>query len=82
MKNDIEVIEVVELEYRDGRSDKVYIASLEKRNDEYRAKFRYGRRWNAHNVYYKPDNFTTYAEASDILNEMIHKKMKKGYTRF
>ena len=78
----LDEVERTELEYRAGSSDKVYIAILEKNEDNaYRVTFRYGKRWQVNNTICKPESGTIpYGEAKYIYEDMISKKLKKGYS--
>jgi len=76
-------VEKTELEFREGSSDKVYIARLMKQSDDlYRVIFKYGRRHNVHNVIFNPKmekDGVPFGVAKAIYEEMVHKKLKKGY---
>ena len=72
-------VERTDLEYREGTSDKVYIAIINKYDDGHQVEFRYGRRWQTHNRITKPTTPVSYPEARAIYDEMINKKLKKGY---
>jgi predicted DNA-binding WGR domain protein len=72
-------VEKTELEYRDGTSDKVYIATLYKIDEKYQVMFSYGRRYNVNNHSMKPEQPVTYGEAVGIYNQQVAKKRKKGY---
>lgn len=72
-------VEKTELEFREGSSDKVYIAILYKIDDLYQVKFSYGKRFNVNNHSMKPEQPVTYGEAVGIYNQQVAKKRKKGY---
>lgn len=74
-------VERTELEFREGSSDKVYIAILHKIDDGYQVEFRYGRRYNVNNSSRKPAGPVPYGSALMIYNEQVDKKLRKGYTR-
>ena len=69
----------VRLEFREGRSDKVYEMDLIPVEDKFLVKIVYGGRWNANNRYCKPDAPTSYAKALDIFEDLERKKRNKGY---
>ena len=75
----MEEVERTELEYREGTSDKVYIAILFKQGDGYRVKFSYGKRWNVNNHSHEPETEVSYGEAHAIYQKKIDQKLKKGY---
>jgi bifunctional non-homologous end joining protein LigD len=72
-------IERTALEYRKGSSDKIYIASIRKYDNGHQVVFEYGKRYNIIGRSIKPSKPVTYPEARSIYDEMIHKKLKKGY---
>lgn len=76
----IEEVEKAELEFREGSSDKVYIAILFKQGDGYRVKFSYGKRWNVNNHSHEPAEEVSYGEAQAIFQKKVDQKLKKGYT--
>lgn len=76
-------VERTELEYRDGNSDKVYIAILYKiEEDGYRVKFSYGRRHNVNNHSFEPSSPVSYGEAQGIYQKKVDQKLKKGYVKY
>jgi len=81
-----EEVERTELEFREGSSDKVYIAILLKdENEQYRVRLRYGKRYNVNIDAFKPklnEDPVSYGEALGLYNQMIDKKRKKGYVNY
>ena len=71
--------ERTELEYRDGNSDKMYIAIIHKIGDGYKVEFKYGKRYQVGNSSFKPNEPVPYGEVLGMYNEQIQKKRKKGY---
>ena len=72
-------VDKTKLEYRAGNSDKVYIATIMKYDNGHQVVFEYGKRYNVTGRIVKPNSPVTYPEARSIYDEMIHKKLKKGY---
>lgn len=78
---DLSQVEKTELEYRAGCSDKLYTAMLYKSEEgKYYVLFTYGKRYGYQNrnekYWFKG---MLYGEAIGIYQEMIDKKLKKGY---
>ena len=67
------------LEYRQGSSDKVYIAEVEENQGRYSVRVRYGRRGGSMVVGVKTNQPTTLNEASDIYAKTVKQKLAKGY---
>jgi hypothetical protein len=78
---DLSLKEKTELEYRDNNSDKLYTAMIYKGEDDlHYVLFTYGKRYGYQNRVEK--HFHTgvpYGEALGIYQEMVDKKLKKGY---
>lgn len=72
-------VERTELEYRSDRSDKVYTASIMEYDNGHQVVFRYGKRHNLVGRIVKPDQPVSLQQARIIYQEMINKKLKKGY---
>lgn len=73
-------VERTELEYRDGNSDKVYIAILNKLDeDQYQVIFKYGRRYNVNNEVKKP--VMSFGDAQGVYQKQINQKLAKGYVK-
>lgn len=73
------VIEKTKLEFREGSSDKVYIATVMQYDDGHQVIFEYGKRNNVNNRIVKPSSPVSVQEALAIYYETINKKLKKGY---
>ena len=74
-----EVIDSVELRFREGTSDKVYRASIERSGSGYAVNFAYGRRGSALNTGTKTQSPVSYAEAQGIYTKLVQSKTAKGY---
>jgi bifunctional non-homologous end joining protein LigD len=69
----------INLEYREGTSDKVYRAAIEPSGDGYVVNFAYGRRGSTMNTGTKTQRPVPYAEALDIYTKLVRSKIAKGY---
>jgi len=69
----------VELFYREGSSDKIYQASIEKKNNAYVVNFAFGRRGTTLKTGTKTSSPVSEAEAEKIFNKLVDEKMAKGY---
>lgn len=73
---------VINLEYQDHTSDKVYETKIIECNDQpgrYQVQYKYGRRWNANRVYVVPRRGVNLAEAMHIRDKQVNQKIRKGY---
>lgn len=75
----MKIFKEVTLEYCKGRSDKVYKIKILEEDGLFKVRFEYGRWNNVNNIYSKPDNFTSYAEAMTIYEDTLRQKLNKGY---
>jgi bifunctional non-homologous end joining protein LigD len=67
------------LEFREGTSDKVYRASVEKSGDGFVVNFAYGRRGSTLNTGTKTERPVPYAEALKVYEKLVASKTAKGY---
>jgi len=74
-----EQLQHVELEYREGSSDKVYRAAIEKTAGGFVVNFAYGRRGSTLNTGTKTTQAVPYSEAADIYEKLVRSKTAKGY---
>ena len=70
----------ITLYYRDGRSDKVYRASIEPQGTGFVVNFAYGRRGSTMTTGTKTQSPVGYEEAKKIHSKLVREKMAKGYT--
>lgn len=77
-----EVIDSIELRYRQGASDKVYKAAVERSGDGCVVNFAYGRRGAALNTGSKTKQPVPCAEALAIYRKLVASKTAKGYNVF
>jgi bifunctional non-homologous end joining protein LigD len=73
-------MESITLYYRDGRSDKVYRASIEPKGPGFVVNFAYGRRGSTMTTGTKTQSPVGYEEAKHIHSKLVREKMAKGYT--
>ena len=73
-------MESITLYYRDGRSDKVYQASIEPKESGFVVNFAYGRRGSTMNTGTKTQSSVSFEEAQNIHSKLIREKLAKGYT--
>jgi bifunctional non-homologous end joining protein LigD len=73
-------MESITLYYRDGRSDKVYQASIEPKESGFVVNFAYGRRGSTMNTGTKTQSPVSFEEAQNIHSKLIREKLAKGYT--
>jgi len=73
-------MESITLYYRDGRSDKVYQASIEAMEPGFVVNFAYGRRGSTMNTGTKTQSPVSFEEAQKVHSKLIRKKLAKGYT--
>ena len=73
-------MESITLYYRDGRSDKVYQASIEPTQSGFVVNFAYGRRGSTMNTGTKTQSPVSFEEAQTIHSKLIREKLAKGYT--
>jgi len=69
----------VDLEYREGSSDKVYRAAIEPSGDGHVVNFAYGRRGSTLNAGTKTQRPVSYDEARKIYEKLVKSKTAKGY---
>ena len=69
----------IELGFREGSSDKVYRACIEKSGAGYVVNFAYGRRGSTLNTGTKTQTPVTYADAASIYEKLVTSKTAKGY---
>jgi len=74
-----EQLQHIDLEYREGTSDKVYRAAIEKTNSGFVVNFAYGRRGSTLNTGTKTTQPVPYDEAADIYEKLVRSKTAKGY---
>jgi len=76
--------ESISLEFREGGSDKVYHATLEKEATSglFKVKFAYGRRGSSLTTGTKTPSPVQYYQAKKIYDKLVNEKMGKGYTAF
>ena len=74
-------MESITLYYRDGRSDKVYQASIEPKQSGFVVNFAYGRRGSTMNTGTKTQSPVSFEEAKKIHSKLIQEKLAKGYTQ-
>lgn len=72
-------MESTNLYFKEGSSDKVYHATLEKENDGFVVNFAYGRRGSTLKTGSKTSFPVSLEKARDIYNKIIKEKMSKGY---
>src|SRR3954470_18583690 len=76
----LKLIKTISLEFREGKSDKVYEADLcEVGPDRFVVNFRYGRRGAPLRDGSKPPVPVTRAKAEQIFNGLVQEKVKGGY---
>lgn len=73
-------METITLYYRQGSSDKVYLAAIEPKDAGYIVTFAYGRRGTTLNTGTKTQTPVDYATAKGIYQKLIKEKVSKGYT--
>jgi len=69
----------IDLEFREGSSDKVYRAAIEKADGGFIVNFAYGRRGSTLNTGTKTTQPVPYDEALNIYNKLVNSKTAKGY---
>jgi len=80
MPNTITPIEAASLYFKEGSSDKVYNATLEKEDDnKYVVNFSYGRRGSALKSGSKTSSPVSLKEAKTIFDKLVREKTSKGY---
>jgi bifunctional non-homologous end joining protein LigD len=72
-------MESITLYYRDGRSDKVYQASIEPEQSGFVVNFAYGRRGSTMTTGTKTQSPVSFEEAQNIHSKLIREKLAKGY---
>lgn len=72
-------MESANLYFKEGSSDKVYHATLEKDTDGYVVNFAYGRRGSALKTGSKTTSPVSLEKARDIYNKLLKEKLSKGY---
>jgi bifunctional non-homologous end joining protein LigD len=70
----------ITLYYRDGRSDKVYQASIEAKEPGFVVNFAYGRRGSTMTTGTKTQSPVSFEEAQKVHSKLIREKLAKGYT--
>jgi bifunctional non-homologous end joining protein LigD len=73
-------MESITLYCRDGRSDKVYQASIEPKGSGFVVNFAYGRRGSTMNTGTKTQSPVSFEEAQKVHSKLIREKLAKGYT--
>jgi bifunctional non-homologous end joining protein LigD len=73
-------MESITLYYRDGRSDKVYQASIEPKESGFVVNFAYGRRGSTMTNGTKTQSPVSFEAAQTIHSKLIREKLAKGYT--
>ena len=73
-------MESITLYCRDGRSDKVYQASIEAKEPGFVVNFAYGRRGSTMNTGTKTQSPVSFEEAQKVHSKLIREKLAKGYT--
>jgi bifunctional non-homologous end joining protein LigD len=73
-------MESITLYYRDGRSDKVYQASIEAKEPGFVVNFAYGRRGSTMTTGTKTQSPVIFEESQNIHSKLVREKMAKGYT--
>lgn len=73
-------MESITLYYRDGRSDKVYQASIEPKEPGFVVNFAYGRRGSTMTSGTKTQSPVSIQEAQKVHSKLIREKLAKGYT--
>ena len=71
--------ESINLEFKEGSSDKVYQAELKEEGDGFVVNFAYGRRGNALTTGTKTANPVDYATAKKTYDKLVKSKTSKGY---
>ncbi len=71
--------ENITLYFQQGKSDKVYKASLEQQDDNYLVNFAYGRRGATLRTGTKTQTAVDYDKAKKIYDKIVNEKMAKGY---
>jgi len=72
-------MESITLYYRDGRSDKVYQASIEPKPSGFVVNFAYGRRGSTLTTGTKTQSPVSFEEAQNIHSKLVREKLAKGY---
>jgi len=72
-------METITLTCREGSSDKVYQAGLERKDDGYVVQFAFGRRGTTLQTGYKTPAPIPYDKAKTILDRLLREKLAKGY---
>lgn len=75
----MEQLSHIELEFREGSSDKVYRAGIEKADGGFVVNFAYGRRGATLNTGTKTMQPVPYSEAASIYEKLVRSKTAKGY---
>lgn len=70
----------VTLYYREGSSDKVYMAGIEPRGKSFVVNFAFGRRGSTLQTGVKTPNPVDYQAALKVYEKLVREKMAKGYT--
>ena len=76
---DSKIVESASLYFKEGSSDKVYNANLEKAGDKYVVNFAYGRRGSALKSGSKTTNPVFFDEAKVVFDKLVREKTSKGY---
>lgn len=75
---DPKVIETINLYYKEGSSDKFYVASIQEQNGKYSVPVTWGRQGTSGQSGYKIEN-TSLEEAQKAYNKVVKEKTGKGY---
>ncbi len=79
MNDTVTVVESASLYFKEGSSDKVYYATIEKDSENYVVNFSYGRRGSALKSGSKTSNPVSFKEAKSIFDKLVKEKTGKGY---
>ena len=74
----MKIIKKTELYYREGSSDKVYIATIQQDGSYYSVPCEYGRRGSDLRLAHK-GNFTNLGDANRAFDKVVAEKVAKGY---
>ena len=73
--------ESISLFYREGSSDKVYLASLEEKSGGWVVNFSFGRRGSTLAERHQDESPVPFDKAKGIFDKIVGEKMAKGYTQ-
>ena len=72
-------LKTIDLYFREGGSDKVYMVAIEQEGSGYVVNFQYGRRGSTLVTGSKTDRPVSYDKALAVFGKLVNEKMKKGY---